>query len=367
MISAPSIKPNLLYRAGQSAISRLPSPSDSLPVELVQYIFHLAAASSRHSCLSICLVASWARHIALPYLFRTIVIKNSFAFSKFEKNIANPPYLPATFSCPPTSVVSGVWMEYDDRGRYDQILTVMEACDNITHLAMQTGFFHCLVRSSSPRVDLHIGEKRLARRALARNRDLRLTILGAEYSSFSSFSWALRKYLEDDPMNRSPIFNMVTHIRLTAISLYTPNSRLDHFRRLSHFAVPYYDDSYHDARLLQPLLQLESLKMLVISVPNEVNGEVQWKGLDKWVRRTREIDARVYLVGRLSISLRDEWEGEMRGGDCIWERAVQFTNEWEGRATAWLRRCRGDKIQLHPALHSIIKYSLSNRTLCFNH
>jgi hypothetical protein len=74
--------------------------------------------------------------------------------------------------------------------------------------------------------------------------------------------------------------------------------------------------------------------MLVISVPNEVNGEVQWKALDKWVRKIREMDDRVYLVGRLSIFLRDEWESEMRGGECIWERAVQFTNEWEGHATA---------------------------------
>jgi hypothetical protein len=278
--------------------------------------------------LSRCILA---RHIALPHLFRTIVIKDILSYSKFEKNIANPPYLPASFSCLPASVINGVWMEDDGCGNYHQILTVMEACDNNTHLAMQTGFFHSLVRSSSPRVDLHNGEKRISCRVLARNQDLRLTILGAEHGSFS---WALREYHEDDLMNRSPIFNMVTHIRLTAISSYQPNSRLDHFGRLSHFAVPYYDDSYHDARHLQPLLGLESLKMLVISVPNEVNGEVQWKGLDKWVRKTREMDDRVYLVGRLSIFLRDEWESEMRGGECIWERAVQFTNEWEGRATA---------------------------------
>jgi hypothetical protein len=309
-----------------SAISRPPSSFNSLPAELVQRIFHLAAASSRQSCLSICLVASWARHIALRYLFRTIVIKDIFSFSRFEKNIANSPYSPTT-----ASVVNGVWMENDGRGHYDQILTVMEACDNITHLAMQTGFFHSLVCSSSPRVDSHIGEKRIPRRALARNQDLRLTILGADHSSSS---WALRQYHEDDLMSRSPIFNMVTHIRLTAICLYKPNIRLDHFSRLSHFAVPYYDDSYHDARHLQPLLQLESLKMLVISVPNKVNGEVQWKGLDKWVRKIREMDDRVYLVGRPSTFLRDEWESEMRGGECIWERAVQFTNEWEGRAAA---------------------------------
>lgn len=326
MVSASPIKLNPLYKAGHSAIS-----PPTLPAELVQRIFHLAAASSRNSCLSICLVASWARHIALSYLFRAIVIKDMFSFSKFEKNIANPPYLPASFSRLPASVVNGVWMENDGCGRYDQILTVMEACDNITHLAIQTGFFHSLVCSSSPSVDLHIGEKIISRRALARNQDLHLTIIGAEHSSSS---WALGEYHEDDLMNRSPIFNMVTHIRLTAISLYKPNSRLDHFSRLSHFAVPYYNDSYHDARHLRPLLELESLKMLVISVPNEVNGEVQWKALDKWVRKIREMDDRVYLVGRLSIFLRDEWESEMRGGECIWERAVQFTNEWEGHATA---------------------------------
>jgi hypothetical protein len=255
-----------------------------------------------------------------------MVIQDIISYSKFEQYIANPPYLPASFTCPPASVVNGVWMEDDGRGQYDQILTVMEACDNITHLALQTGFFHRLVRSSSPRVDLRMGEKIESGRALARNRDLHLTILGAEHSSFS---WALRMYYDDDDMNRSPIFNAITHIRLTAICTYKPNIRLDHFSRLSHFSVPYYDDSYHDARQLQPLLELESLRMLVISV----NKVVQWKGLEKWVRKTREADDRVYLVERLSVFLRDEWENEMRGGESIWERAIQFTKGWEGRAT----------------------------------
>jgi len=69
--------------------------------------------------------------------------------------------------------------------------------------------------------------------------------------------------------------------------------------------------------------------MLVKPVPNEVNGEVQWKELDKWVRKTCEMDDRVYLVGRLSIFLQDEQESETRGGECIWVKSVQFTNEWK--------------------------------------
>jgi hypothetical protein len=293
-------------------------------MEVVHHIFRLASARSRHACLDICLVASWAHHIALPYLFDTVMIKDLDTYSKFKKYVDPPVKLEGGFL--PSAAVSGVWMEEGTRyPHHRNILTVFEACDNATHLALQLSFFYWLVRSSSPRVDLQEGENRVSRRALARNQDIHLTILDAQ-----SFNWALREYHEVYAKDRSPIFDKVTHIRLTSIISYKTNISIDHFSRLSHLSLPYYRVGHHIAKHLEPLLELNSLKMLVIAVAKDTTSAAHWKRLEKWVHKTRKMDNRVYLIERYSCYFRDEWEGEVRGGKSIWDEAVQYTDDWEG-------------------------------------
>jgi len=129
---------------------------------------------------------------------------------------------------------------------------------------------------------------------------------------------------------RSPIFDKVTHLRLAVVDTHETKIGLGCFSRLSHISVPYYLDNFHKARHLQPILELKSLRMLVISVATDIIREANWKRLEKWVRKTRETDGRFYLVKRRSVYIRDEWEAETRGGECIWDRAVLYT----GRRTS---------------------------------
>ncbi|KIM77997.1 hypothetical protein PILCRDRAFT_11653 [Piloderma croceum F 1598] len=309
--------------------SQRPSLFNHLPTELVYHVFHLASASSRTSCLAICLVASWARRIALPNLFHTVVIKDDTAYSEFENYLSNPSYVLPNSSVIPTSLVNGVWMEGAEPWQCNRMSSVFEACENITHLALQKEFFYQLVRSSSPLVGLRHGEKRISPRALARNQDLHITVMDAR-----SIDWVLTEHYQVEVGYRSPIFDKVTHLRLAVIDSYKMLIGLACFSRLSHISVPYYLDGFHKARHLQHILELKSLKMLVIAVATDIIREASWKRLEKWVRKTRETDGRVYLVKPSSVYIRDEWEAETRGGESIWDRAVRYTDEWDRSATA---------------------------------
>jgi hypothetical protein len=55
-----------------------------LPIELIHIIIAIAARF-RHTCLDLCLVASWARQIAPPHLFRTLVLVAKDHGANFRK------------------------------------------------------------------------------------------------------------------------------------------------------------------------------------------------------------------------------------------------------------------------------------------
>lgn len=84
LISSPFI--NDILSAGLSAALRLFSrdhPFAFLPNELMNEIFDIAAADSRETAKTMCLVTSWARTIALPHLFRTIACRSDSQLEQF--------------------------------------------------------------------------------------------------------------------------------------------------------------------------------------------------------------------------------------------------------------------------------------------
>jgi len=307
MVPASSLNLAPSCHVRQSTVSRRISP---LPTELVHQVFHLAAASSRHSSLDICLVASWAHRIALPYLFRAIVIRDNVTFFQFAKYIADPPYIPANFGFLPASAVNSVWISGISDHR---ILTIFEACDNVTHWAMGIDYFSQLVRSS-----LLFATWRLSARSLARDQDIHLTV--TDHQTFNS---VFRQFIV--PNRIYPIFDWVTHIRFTNTDAYETHTNLSPFSRLSHIAVPYY--GYHKAIQLQSFLDLKSLDMLVVTFDKAVVEEAALKRLEKWARNTRKTDDRVYLVECHRMYSPDDWNREVGGGDSIWDRAIRYTRK----------------------------------------
>jgi hypothetical protein len=43
----------------------------------------------------------------------------------------------------------------------------------------------------------------------------------------------------------------------------------------------------------------------------------------------QQTDQRLHVIEGHSQYFQDEWEEKMRGGESIWERAIQYTTTWE--------------------------------------
>ena len=213
-----------------------------LPIELVHIIFTFEA-QSRHTCLDLCLVASWARQIALPHLFRTLVAKDHGA--NFRKYLADPPYVPFNTNINAVSLVENVWMPLEEYGTTNSVLDVFETGHNIAHMALTMHCFYKLIRAIySSLLPLEHVKRRVSDPALDSHRDLHLTILGA-----TSFNWAFREFWHSSASIMSPLFDRITYIRVETVNSYKiPRQKLPHFSRLSHLSVPYYNSLQHIAK-----------------------------------------------------------------------------------------------------------------------
>ena len=123
-------------------------------MELVNHILRMATSSSRYSSLDICLVASWARHIARPYLFHAVVIDNLRASQGFIHALCPP--------CPPTmtgsqmtagSLVNGIWT---NSYRSFQLVHLSKVCGNVTHLDLDETSFSRLCHAKPRLQNLYL-------------------------------------------------------------------------------------------------------------------------------------------------------------------------------------------------------------------
>jgi hypothetical protein len=202
---------------GMSAFARL-------PIELIHHIFHFASAASRRSCLSLCRVASWARHIALPHLLHTVVVKDRLADGQFHHYFAWPPHMMPVG--PSFRLMRNVWIEAPQ----DCIITFFNACDNIEHLALTDEALFWLIHFSTPALLSSWSSARISDHALTRNRDLHVTMISAGHH------WIPLGYIYFARI--SSLWSKITHIRLadTRVPYPTPQ-HLSYFTRLSHLAV----------------------------------------------------------------------------------------------------------------------------------
>jgi len=266
-------------------------------------------------------VASWARQIALPRLFRTLVAKDHGA--NFRKYLANRPYVPFNTNINPPSLVENLWMPLQGHDITDSVLDAFENCHNIAHMALTIDCFHKLIcaTSSLPLRSEH-EKRKVSGPALDGHSDLHLTMLGA-----TSFNWAFKEYWDSSATIRSPLYDRITHIRVETVNSYkTPRrQKLHHFSRLSHLSLPYYNSTQHKARRLDEFLKLRSLEMFVVAGVTKPLQQAHWKRLEEWVREKRRVDKRVFFVEIPAMDIQAGWEEEIRGEESIWDRAFRYT------------------------------------------
>jgi len=276
----------------------------SLPNELVIHILKLAAASSRESCLSLCLVSSWTRDLALPYLFTTVVLKSITEAERFHERLVGKP------DC--ASFVHNLWLDdldYATQGLH-QLKELLRACNRIVNLAVDG--IQLSVMYLEDVVFVADG--------------LRLCI---HDDCGSHRFWAVPQY----PPNLTHISNMITHIHV-ALDFHYFDSRpySSIFPRLTHLAhtIQKYLPTLGD---FNGILASTTLKVLVLvinrqSIPIAVVQRMALFGLYNELRKQSTGRLQVYIAWTGPGSAREKWLDEVEGRYSIWERAIQDTEEW---------------------------------------
>jgi hypothetical protein len=306
------------------------APFPRLPNELICRILNFAAASSKDFCLSMCLVSSWARHLALKHLLSTIVITSHEKAMNFEAYLRSLRRL----HCPnrdPASLIRGLWVEESTfNGFWDGIL---DTFTNLTHLAI-TG--EELSRNlTQPAIQVLYPK---SNGTPSESRDFDLTILNAFYFLSQQYRYSS---LKNTP-STIPLFQNVTHVVLSRCYSYTLiATALQPFHRLTHLAVPFCADFPHLrlGHLQEKVLANISLQVLVIALCACDEGvcSVGRNDAKHWVKKVRRVDGRITCVVGKTASLahwrkngdawKTDWKADMVTGESFWEQAARYTGE----------------------------------------
>ncbi|KAF8876158.1 hypothetical protein BD779DRAFT_1561249 [Infundibulicybe gibba] len=172
--------------------------------------------------------------------------------------------------------------------------SVVRQCHNVTHLAIH---YHDLLRLPDvtvprPNAKTHAG-----------NGDLHIFVLDNQKRQYSR----LPSY---NSVRTRALFSRITHLRLGDILGAYSQVPIRYMPRLTHVAVPYFDDDEEDLNdVVSDVFTDTSVEILVLVLEH--------KNLCKTECRMVELeDARVYVVMQLYSKLEMEWEAE---------RAVDYT------------------------------------------
>lgn len=278
-----------------------------LPPELVYEIFHTTARLSTTFCLTLCQVSTWARQLALPHLYSTVITKTHGTTSQYNRRLHKAASDPSNGCFEPKTALRSIWNE----SVADRIVTIFEECDNLVHIALHADNLHWLAHASSP-----IGQNRLPHDAITRKQDLHLVIIKGN-------NWSLTRFINDNPTLTTPLFSKITHLRLGEIDNYRTRLAISHFTRLTHLAVPFWKmPDAHDLSEFNRVLMHQSLECLVIVIVTDLVAVEDRSRLEEWFQEKCKTERRVFLIDSQSDAIQREWEEEVRGGESIWGRAL---------------------------------------------
>nr|VWO99277.1 N/A [Ganoderma boninense] len=312
-----------------------------LPSELVIHVFEIAACNYPQAAQAISRVSTWARKIALPHLFSTVIYRPKPAFSHGMSSGANDspnarPLRPLAWG----HLVRNLWMESSGISNPTNEGEMFRACTNVENLALMSQSLRALAPSiqaqNLARLKASAGGPTLPPDAFpCRLRSM--TLITHTFRYDWHFLVGLR--LQDG----SELLHNITHLRILdmTISAFAPHNLLSN---LTHLALPYLDlgnDFKQDTLRLPPgVLEHRALRMIVLTVEEKKWLTNPWYQISWYPRKTttspkatfrllvewlRNKDDRLYAV--LSPRIGDEpckeWANAARGGPSVWEMATQ--------------------------------------------
>lgn len=314
-------------------------PFPDLPSELIIRILDIAARDSHDTAKSISLVSTWARQIALPHLFNTVVYRSKPAYSAgMSSGAKDSPHSRKSQSYPWGPLVSNLWTESTGIMNAPNEGELLRACSNVENLALVSAF----LRSLAPAVQSQTAARRqdmITRQAddpfLSRLRSITLITHTSRYD----WHFLVGVQLQDG----SQLLHNITHLRLLdmTVSSFSPHNLLPN---LTHLALPYLDlgnDFKQESLRLPPgVLEHRSLRMVVLTVAegkwltnpwyqiarypgkDVTSPKATFRTLAQWARKK---DDRLHLVlsPRLGVDPCKEWMDAARGGPSLWELAAK--------------------------------------------
>ncbi|KAI0722813.1 hypothetical protein C8Q76DRAFT_720375 [Earliella scabrosa] len=320
-------------------------PFPDLPSELVIHILEFAAQSCHAAAKSISLVSTWARQIALPYLFRTVVYRSKPAYSSGMTSGARGS-LYARTSRPHAwgPLVRNLWAESSGINNASNEEEVFRACPNVENLAIKS----TSLRALTPSIQAQTAK---CRKAIASGSSTPTDPFPARLRSLTlithTFRYDWHFLLGRRLADGSQLLHNITHLRLLdmKVSSFSPHNLLP---SLTHLALPYLDlgnDFKQDVlRLPQGLLEHRSLRMIVLTVAEESwltnpwyqiarypgkatnSPKMTFRTLVQWVR-AKDDRLHAVLSPRLGDDPCKEWVDTAHGGASLWEMATEARAE----------------------------------------
>ncbi|KII89793.1 hypothetical protein PLICRDRAFT_566489 [Plicaturopsis crispa FD-325 SS-3] len=303
-------------------------PFHDLPDELVLSVFNLAAASSRQTCLSLTLVASWTRTLALPHLFSTVVLTSHTASRTFARALDHDDggerALLVRNLCDVSGDISGLHIQL-----LDQLLT---RCVNATNIAVSSGAFlrvtlqyRFMEYTKSPSSSLP-----------TRPEELTIVTPGPDDRDFHAFhdfqEWMSATLYRGSGSPLPRMLDCVT--RLDVSRAYEPTTTISRsvrlFRQLTHLKVlfKYSDEKAPDERRSVRACLSDTLVQLVLAPKDEsVLADAEFT---EWFVEARREDGRLCISRVRATAV--GWEDITRRQVSVWDMAIRETQEWESAA-----------------------------------
>ncbi|KAI0720285.1 hypothetical protein C8T65DRAFT_634028 [Cerioporus squamosus] len=319
-------------------------PFPELPSELVIRILDIAARGSHDTAKSISLVSTWARKIALPHLFNTVVYRSKPAYSAgMSSGAKDSPHARKSLFYSWGPLVRNLWTESTGIMNAPNEGELLRACPNVENLALVSAS----LRSLAPAVLWQAAARR--QEIIAGQADVDPFLIRLRYMTLithtSRYDWHFLVGLQ--LQDGSQLLHNITHLRLLdmTVSSFSPHNLLPN---LTHLALPYLDlgnDFRQESLRLPPgILEHRSLQMVVLTIAegkwltnpwyqiarypgkDVTSPKTTFRTLAQWARKT---DDRLYVVlsPRLGIDPCKEWVEAAGGGPSLWEVAASARTE----------------------------------------
>ncbi|KII94208.1 hypothetical protein PLICRDRAFT_36446 [Plicaturopsis crispa FD-325 SS-3] len=287
----------------------------ALPLELILIIFKFAAADSKNECLTLCRVSSWSNQLLQSTLHSVVELRSERQRFTFRRHIIN--WRPGSIDVLKlASIVQHISFPTSNLPTNSHA-NIFCLCMNLWDIALTTSALLALVN--------YVREHDLPKWRIQRG-GLHLTMFGPspEWEVIIDLSRA-------EP--RSPLFAMVTHIRINNLLRMTLEHVVFPFPNITHAAIPFKHSirvaaawyRFYTKSLTEDLPpQLEMGVLMIQSA--ELIGTADFAS---WIRDIRKAEPRIYFLATNSDDLEDHWRTEARGGQTLWATAVEETLRWE--------------------------------------